>query len=145
MTFGKIKWCIVATYRSEDVKVVNYLDILSKSLDNIYSDYENVILIGDININSLNKNSSTFKKLDTFSDTFSLHNLIKSPTCFQAKVPTSIDEMLTNKNRSFINTNVITTGLSDWHGMVTTMTRTHVKKLPPKQIKYRCFKRRRSS
>ena len=141
VTLGKIKWCIVATYRSEDVKVVNYLDILSKSLDNIYSDYENVILIGDININSLNKNSSTFKKLDTFSDTFSLHNLIKSPTCFQAEVPTSIDVMLTNKNRSFINTNVITTGLSDWHGMVTTMTRTHVKKLPPKQIKYRCFKR----
>ena len=141
ITLGKQKWCIIATYRSEDVKVVNYLDILSKSLDLVYSTYENVILMGDININFLNKCSPKFKKLDTFCDTFSLYNLIKSPTCFQADIPTSLDLILTNKNKSFINSNVVITGLSDWHGMVTTMTRTHVKKLPPKSIRYRSFKR----
>ena len=140
ITLGKQKWCIIATYRSEDVKVVDYLDILSKSLDSVYSTYNNVILMGDININFLNKNCPKFKKFETFCDTFSLKNLIKSPTCFQADIPTSLDVIMTNKNRSFINSNVVITGLSDWHGMVTTMTRTHVKKLPPKTIRYRSFK-----
>ena len=137
---GKQKWCIIATYRSEDVKVADYLEILSKSLDSVYSKYSNVILMGDININFDNKNCPKFKKLASFCDTFSLKNLIKSPTCFQADTPTSLDVLLTNKNKSFINSNVVITGLSDWHGMVSTMTRTHVKKLPPKTIKFRSFK-----
>ena len=140
ITLGKQKWCVIATYRSEDVKVADYLDIMSKSLDPIISTYDNVILMGDININLHNKNCPKFKKFETFYDTFSLKNLIKSQTCFQADIPTSLDVILTNKNRSFINSNVVITGLSDWHGMVTTMTRTCVKKLPPKIIKYRSFK-----
>ena len=138
--FGKQKWCIISTYRSEDVKVVDYFDILSKSLDLVYNTYDNVILMGDININFLDKNSPKLKKLETFCDTFAMNNLIKAPTCFQADIPTSLDVILTNKNKSFINSNVVITGLSDWHGMVTTMTRTHVKKLPPKTIRYRSYK-----
>ena len=137
---GKQKWCIVAAYRSENVKVVDFLDILSKPLDSVYSKYSNVILMGDININFLNTNCQKLKKIEAFCDTFSLKNLIKSPTCFQADIPTSLDVILTNKNKSFINSNVVITGLSDWHGMVTTMTRTHVKKLSPKTIKFRSFK-----
>ena len=124
---GKQKWCIIAAYRSENVKVVDFLDIMSKPLDSVYSSYSNVILMGDININFLNKNSLKYKRIEAFCDTFSLKNLIKSPTCFQADIPTSLDVILTNKYKSFINSNVVITGLSDWHGMVTTMTRTHVK------------------
>ena len=140
ISIGKQKWCIISTYRSEDVKVDDFLTILSKSLDQVYNKYENVILMGDININFQNKRDSKFKKLETFCDTFDLGNLIKSPTCFQGDPPSSIDLILTNKRKSFINSNVVTTGLSDWHGMVTTMFRAHVKKIQPTQIKYRSFK-----
>ena len=81
-----------------------------------------------------------FKKISNLCDTFDLENLVKSPTCFQGENPSSIDVMLTNKNRSFINTKVVATGLSDCHGMITTMLRTHVKNIKPTIIKYRSFK-----
>ena len=135
ITIGKQKWCVISFYRSEDVKVDDFFNILSKSLDQAYNAYNNVILMGDININSFDKNAAKFKKLALFCDTFDLYNLIKSPTCFQAETPTSLDVILTNKKRSFINSNVVITGISDWHGMVTTMHRAHFKKLQPKTIK----------
>ena len=140
ITIGKQKWCIINTYRSEDVKVDDYLTILSKSLDQVYNKYDNVIVMGDINIDFSNKNSPKFKKLKTFCETFDLGNLIKLPTCFQGERPSSIDVILTNKRRSFINSNTVITGLSDWHAMVTTMFRAHVKKIQPTQMKYRSFK-----
>ena len=140
ISIGKQKWCIISTYRSEDIKVDDYINKLSKSLDQVFNTYENVILMGDINIDFLNKISPKFKKLLNLCDTFGLENLIKSPTCFQGDPPSSIDLILTNKNRSFINSKVVATGLSDWHGMVTTMLRAHIKKIEPTKITYRSLK-----
>ena len=136
----KQKWCIISVYRSEDVRVEDFLSILSKSLDQTLNIYENIMIIGDMNIDFAKKSSPKFKKLKTFCDTFDLKNLIKSPTCFQSDSFSSIDLMLTNKNRSFINSKGVITGLSDWHAMVTTMFRTHIKRIQPTEIKYRSYK-----
>ena len=137
---GKKKWGVISIYRNEDVTVNTFLDILSRSLDSLLNTHENIIIIGDININSLIKDSSGFKKLKTFCDTFDLVNLVKIATCFQADIPTSLDLILTNKSRSFIKTQSVTTGLSDHHSMVTTMFRSYVTKLSPIEIKYRSFR-----
>ena len=50
---GSKKWCIVTIYRNEDVNPATFLENLSTSLDRILDEHENVIIIGDININSL--------------------------------------------------------------------------------------------
>ena len=140
ISIGKQKWCVISTYRSEDIKVDDFVTNFSKSLDQVFNIYENVILMGDININFLDKKCAKFKKFSKLCDAFGLENLIKSPTCFQADIPSSIDVILTNKNRSFINTKVIATGLSDHHGMISTMLRTHVKNIEPSKIVFRSFK-----
>ena len=49
-----------------------------------------------------------------------------------------IDLILTNKRRSFINTTVIETGLSDHHKMTVSILRSHFKKAKPKTVTYRC-------
>ena len=134
------KWCIINIYRSEDVKVDDFLSILSKSLDQVIKTYENIMVIGDMNID-YSKKKPKIKKLKTFCDAFDLTNLIKSATCFQsADHPSSIDLMLTNKNRSFIHSNTVITGLSDWHAMVTTMLQTQIKRVQPTEIQYRSYK-----
>ena len=48
--------------------------------------------------------------------------------------------MLTNRNRSFQNSCVIDTGLSDFHKMTVTVLRSHSNKLGPKIIHYRDYK-----
>jgi exonuclease III len=70
------KWCIINVYRSEDIKVDDFLSILSKSLDQVLDIYENIMIIGDMNINFTNKNCPKLHKLKTFCDTFDLKNLI---------------------------------------------------------------------
>ena len=69
-----------------------------------------------------------------------MKNLVKEPTCFQSDAPTSIDVILTNKPNSFMHTKSVVNGLSDYHSLVMTMSKTHVSKLKPIQIKYRNFK-----
>ena len=48
--------------------------------------------------------------------------------------------MLTNKPRCFQNTSVVETGLSDYHGLVLTVMKTHIPRLKPKILKYRSYK-----
>ena len=66
VSIGKQKWGVISIYRNEDVTVENFLHHLSRSLDRLLSTYANIIVIGDININSLKKDSRGFKKLKTF-------------------------------------------------------------------------------
>ena len=144
LKIGSQKWCIVSVYRSEQTSVDHFLSTFSLCLDKIYDKYQNVIVIGDININSLenrrNNDKSKFEKLKHFCDTYDLHNLIKSPTCFQSEEPTSLDVILTNKRRSFMHSKSIQNGLSDHHSLICTMLKTKVKKVKPNVIRFRCMK-----
>ena len=62
------------------------------------------------------------------------------PTCFKnPENPSCIDLILTNCPRSFQNSTVIETGLSDFHKMVVTVMKTTVCKIAPKIISYRDY------
>ena len=79
--------------------------------------------------------------MNNFCSLYNLKNLIKSPTCF--KNPdnlTCIDLILTNKHRSFQNTSVIETGLSDFHRLTITLMRVNFQKQIPKVLNYRNYK-----
>ena len=140
MHIGKKKWCVISIYRSEDVSPAVFIEKLSKSLDQILDSYENLIIIGDININSLDKSASKFKHLKNFCDSYDMTNLIKEPTCFQSETPTSIDVIITNRPRSFMHTKSIVNGLSDFHSLIMTMFKAQMSKLEPIHIKYRNLK-----
>jgi len=137
---GNRKWCVISIYRSEDVTPGVFIEKLSQSVDQILDSFESLIIIGDININSLDKSTPKFKHLGDFCDTYGMTNLVKEPTCFQSESPTSIDVILTNKPRSFMHTKSIVNGLSDFHSLIMTMFKAHVSKLEPIQINYRNFK-----
>ena len=76
--------------------------------------YENVILIGDFNLTTENKN------LETFMATFDLKCLINEPTCFQSANGKCIDLILTNRKNLFKKSNVIEVGISDHHSFIMT-------------------------
>ena len=75
--------------------------------------------------------------MKTFSDSYSLIGLIQQPTCYKKPShPKCTDLILTNVLRSFQNTCVIETGLSDFHLMALTVMRKSFKKLKPRVINY---------
>ena len=58
----------------------------------------------------------TDTNLKDFCNLYLLKNLIKKPTCFKnPENPKTIDLMLTNRPRSFCNSDTLETRLSDFH------------------------------
>ena len=110
---------------------------LNKSLCNIARKYENILIIGDLNMNFGNlKKGDTRSHMSDLCDSFSLSNLVNGVTCVKSQNGTSIDVMLTNRPRSFHNTSLIETDLSDCHKMIVSVFGAFFKRLPAKVIEY---------
>ena len=75
--------------------------------------YDNIYIVGDLNIGTGDKSKDTNTYLCDFVDTFSLSNLIKVKTCYRSAFGTILDIMLTNKMRNLQKTSTVTTGISD--------------------------------
>ena len=94
------------------------------------------MLLGDVNV------CVDDEIMRNFCNSYNLNSLIKQPTCFKnPENPCCIDLILTNKPRSFLSTCVIETGLSDFHRMAVSVLKTHFRKLLPKVVTYRDFKK----
>ena len=75
-------------------------------------------------------------------ENYDLSSLLKEPTCIKnPENPSCIDQILTNKPRSFIKTGVIETGLSDYHKLVTTVMKMHFPKSKPSIITHWSYKK----
>ena len=97
--------------------------------------YDKFILCGDFNA------EVSGQSLSTFMNIFGLKCLIKENTCFKSlETPSSVDLFLTNSNKSFQHTSVISAGISDFHKMIITVMKTTFEKLEPKEINYRDYK-----
>ena len=71
--------------------------------------YDKFILAGDFNA------EVSESKMDNFLGTFLLASLIQENTCFKSlENPSCIDLFLTNSKNSFINSTVISAGISDF-------------------------------
>ena len=91
----------------EQIKSV-FLESLSKSLAIYLDTHENVIILGDLNITSEDKN------LQLFADSFNLEHLIKKPACFKGSL-SCIDLINRNMKAYFKKTCILETAISDFH------------------------------
>ena len=100
-----------------------------------YSNYDNVLLAGDINA------EDDEPCLSNFLYQHDLYNLVKVGTCFKnSSKPTAIDLFLTTKNTHFQNTVAVCSGLSDFHKLVLTVLKTSFDKNKPCEILCRDYK-----
>ena len=113
---------------------MRHLEHLRRSLDFHSANYDNLLLMGDFNVNTSELN------MKDFCDSYGFKSLIKVPTCFKnPENPSCIDLILTNNPLSFQNSGVIETGLSDFHKMIVTVMKTTYQKLDPKITHYRDY------
>ena len=110
-----------------------FFEEINLSLSTIVNEYDNIMLIEDLNLNTKSKYNSYYSDL---CDTFDLRNLINANTCFKSSDQTSIDVILTKGPRSFQKSGVITTGLSDCCKMILIFFRSYFSRLPPKTIDF---------
>ena len=97
--------------------------------------YDIFLIVGDFN------SKMTKSAIENFCGTYHLHNLIKYPTCFKnPDKPSCIDLLLTNFPKSFLKSQSLETGLSDFHKLRLTVFKIHYKKQKPLVIKYRDYK-----
>ena len=60
--------------------LVNFLTTLHQTIDRASGNFNNIVVMGDMNINTLG-HSSSLDKVEELCDTLGLHNPIKVSTC----------------------------------------------------------------
>ena len=78
---------------------------------------ENIILMGDLNIDTKCKDTRP-DKLEEFCDVFNLKNLVKSETNFTKDRKSLIDLILKNKSLSFQRTRLTESILNEYHKLL---------------------------
>ena len=130
----KKKWLFCCSYNPHKNSISKYVDVLRREPDIHSSNYENILLLGDFNA------EMAVPSLKEFCNLYSLKHLIKKPTCFKNQDnPKVIDLLLTNRPRSFCNSNNLDTGLSDFHKLTLTILKTYLKNQAAKMINYRKY------
>ena len=134
LNFRKCEWLLSGIYHPPSQSDQYFFDRLDNAVY-VYSNYENVFLVGDFNAQI----GETC--LDTFLCQHELKNVNKEPTCYKnSENPSYIDFILTNNPGSFFKTSTLFTGLSDFHKLVLSEFKTTFCKSKPKEIIYRNFK-----
>ena len=132
----KTKWIIHAVYRPPSFDLALFFNELSNILDRTFGKYENLLILGDLNIDLSDQTKIPKSKkefLHELCDAYDLHNLISEPTCITKTSESMIDLILTNCSRSFMHSKTVESGLSDFHKMtITTMKCTYTRQKPVK-------------
>ena len=134
LNFRKCKWLLSKIYHPPSQFDQYFFHRLDNALD-VYSNYENILLVGDFIV----ERGETC--LDTFLYQNQLKNVNKELICYKnSENPSWIDFILTNNPRSFSKTSSLFTGLSDVHNLVLFVFKTIFCKSKPKEITNRNFK-----
>lgn len=111
---------IIGVYRP-DYNLDDALETLGTFLDTIPTWKSTVILMGDINVDSLDEDSKRTKTLQTFLKTYNITRLYLPPTRITPHSQTSIDFICTNLGTSDIASEVMHTFISDHTGQMCTI------------------------
>ena len=128
----KVRWLVICSYNPHKNNISNHLENLSKVLNRNLSQYERFLCIGDFN------SEITEFAMKKFCDIYHLKYLVNVPTCYKNPLkPPCIDLFLTNGSRSFQDTQVTETWLSDFHKMNITVLETFFRKQKHETVFFR--------
>ena len=107
---------------------------MNETLSKAVNGYQNIIVIGDLNIDVSDPDTDRNNHLSDFVDTLSPSNLINRKTCCKSIPGITTDLMLTNRPKCFQKTSTTVTGLSNFHKIMISCLKTTFKKIPPKKV-----------
>ena len=105
------------------LKRCKHLPEIGRNQDLFSSKYDNFILLGDFD------SEPCEQPMRDFCNVYNCQNIMKDKTCFKnPHNPSCIDLFIKNRAKSFQNSMVIETGLSDFHKMSLTGMKVFYKK-----------------
>ena len=126
LNLRKVKWFLFGGYNPHKDNISNFVCQLGPIVDTFLSTYDNLLLLGDFN-----SETSEFITKE-FCEMYNLKNIIKDPTCYKnPSNPSSIYVMLTNRPRSFLNSNTIESELPDHHKLTISVLKSFFQKQAP--------------
>ena len=128
---------ILFASRSPNFSKTKFFEEIYVTLNKALNEYDNLLLTGNLNINTLRRTPDSFNHLSDLDDSFSLANLVTDSTCFKSNKGYLIDLTRTNKPISFYKSHSFVTGLSNCHKLIVSILRSSFQKLPPKFVIYR--------
>ena len=130
----KRKWLLMGVYKPPNQSDSEFAEEIITTFDHYVPSYENIILLGDLNITTENLH------LNNLIQIFNLNALIKAPTCYQSHNPTCIDNILTNQKALFNLFKTSETGLSAHHKLISTIMKSGNFKGCSRKKVYRSYK-----
>ena len=70
ITIDKKKWCILFAYCPPNFSKTKFFEEISVTLNKALNEYNNLLLAGDLNINTLRPTSNSSNHLSDLNDTF---------------------------------------------------------------------------
>ena len=131
---SKRKWLFLGIKKPLCQNNIEFLNRINSVLDHYLTIYENIILIGDLNLCAENTH------LEVTIENYNLNNLTSKATCYQSNNSTCIDLILTNKKNLFELSDTFEMGLSDHHKFISTILKSRGFKGKPKEKIYRSYK-----
>ena len=113
---------------------------LNLPLNQYVNKYDNIVVMGDLNIDISDKRKDNNNFMSDLCDAFSLQNIITGKTCHKSNVGTVIGIMLKNRPRSFHNTSIFETRIRDHHKLILSFFSSSFTRIPPKTIECRKYK-----
>ena len=137
LTIKKEKWYLILAYKNPAVSDDFFISKLKEIYEVVFTRSKEIILMGDLNIDTLNADNILQHDL---SDMYGLTDLVKKPTCFKKPEGTLIDHILVRNPKRFKNNLNVFCGYSDWHNLVGCVTKLEVPPKKPLKITYRSYK-----
>ena len=132
LNLRKMKWLLFASYHPPSQSDEYFFHRVKKGFDMYSKFYERYMLIEDFNA----EDSEPY--LSQFLFEMNAKHIFKEPTRYKSlSNPSCIDLVITNTSSSFQNTKAISTGLSDFHKMVITVSKQTFQGFSPKELVYR--------
>ena len=118
-----------------------YDDSILNELEKITAMYENVILLGDLNIDCLKKGLSQTNFIGHLEDLFSMTQLVSEPTRETTTSVSLIDVILSTKPHLHSATNVLKVTMSDHYCVQTTLNMQMENNVKHKSLTFRNYKK----
>ena len=133
------KWLFCGCYYAPSKTDAYFYQNLSNCLDLFSKKYTNFFLAGDFN------SEETETVLSEFLNSHDAKNMVKEKTCFKSinnplNNPTSVDLLISNKEKGFKSATTIDTELSDFHKIVPVVLKKKFEKRKPNMISYRDYR-----
>ena len=128
---------IISMYRSPSVPISLLINTMQTIFDKCLLQSKYIYLMGDLNVNLLNK----VNELSDLLNMYGLTNVIKGPTCFKSvSNPSLLDVIITNYPRSISGHINIDVGISDCHNLICASTKITAPEKSVTKITYRSYK-----